>query len=106
VPGARARRRKLPVPEFVEDRDERQRAEERYRIYVYLPGSKDEHGLKVPGGRLVCIASTKRSVEDTLRVLRDEEQITNDSIVGIKDDVERKWLINPMAKGDRKEDAD
>lgn len=35
----------------------------------------------------------------TLRVLRSEEQITDDSRVGIFDRETRRWLINPWAKG-------
>ena len=97
---ARARRRLRAIPSYVEERSEREREEGRYRIYVFKPGSKDRHGLVVPGGRLIHIASTPSHVEECLSTLREEAQITHKSIVGIKDDVERKWLINPLAKGD------
>jgi hypothetical protein len=96
-----ARARSKRPADYEEERSDKEREEGRYRIYVYKPGSKDRHGLAVPGGRLICLTATPANVEATLAVMREEKQITNDSIVGIKDDVERKWLINPLAKGDK-----
>jgi len=98
---ARAKRsRPQQVPEIV--RDERDRVEGRFRIYKLLPGRKRGVGLVVPGGLLVHIASTPSGVEETLIKLREEGQITHNSIVGIKDDVDRRWLINPLGKGDKR----
>jgi len=74
-----------------EHRDARQRDAERYRLYT-LSSS----------GELRCITATGTlaGIGPMLDTIRKEGQLTNDSRVGIKDDVTRKWLINPYARGD------
>lgn len=80
-----------------EHRDERQRQEERYRIYT-LPKGGGSNDLR-------CIATTKtpESLGQTLVWLREEDQITHVSRVGIKDDVEGKWIINPFGLGEEQQ---
>jgi hypothetical protein len=95
---ARAKRPPQPVRE---DRDERTRLEERFRVYVLKPGRHDTGMyIEAEDATLVCVASTGKGLETCLLTLRDESQITHNSIVGIKDDLERRWLVNPFGKGD------
>ena len=90
-------RRKSPPAEIAIVRDERTRQQERYRIYELLTPDK-------PGEELSCIAATPNleGIGITLSQLRKEEQIKHTSRIGILDDVEGTWLINPYAKGARK----
>lgn len=70
---------------------------DRYRIYILVrkPDPRDQQHR------------TQRWLADTsldgiggcLSTLRAEEQITNDDKVGIRDRIERTWLVNPYAVG-------
>ena len=88
------RREREPLEIQEEERDERQRLRERYRIYL-LPRGGGTSDLQ-------CIATTRNKgwIGGTLIRLREEEQITHNSRVGLKDDVTNTWLINPFGKGD------
>lgn len=92
---ARARRKVTRIEE--PERSDRERKAGRFRVYVFEPRQRHLRGIKVPGGDLVHLASTPNGLEACLIKLREEGQISHKSIVGIKDDVERHWLVNPMA---------
>lgn len=71
--------------------------DDRYRIYSV---SRRSVGM---GDVLHDLADTSQDgIGLTLVTLRDEEQITNDTRVGILDRETRQWLVNPWAKGDRR----
>lgn len=71
--------------------------DDRYAIYavaVRLAASlpRDERQ------RRICETS-RDGIGLALVTLREEEQITNDSRVGIFDRLDRVWIVNPWAKG-------
>jgi hypothetical protein len=79
------------VHEITIELDERDRERERYAVYVIRERELVE----------VMATETLDGVGPMLKLLRDEQQIDHDSRIGVRDKVDRMWLINPYAKGAR-----
>jgi hypothetical protein len=77
--------------------DERDREEQRYVLYEIRQNASVD-GLW-DGPFEIAATPTLEGIGRMIDLLREEEQITNDSRVGLLDRVERKWLINPYARG-------
>lgn len=98
---------------------EMERDPESVRYRIYAVGTISRHaerrakservfghpGANIPtirdgrGRRCLC-ATSKDGIGTALVDLREHGEITNDTRVGIRDAVERTWIVNPWAKGD------
>lgn len=96
--GARARATHGNVIELPRrDADPRALALERYRVYALADAThRPDDGLQ-----LLATAPDAQGLGLALITLREEGQITHNTRVGVKDDVLRKWIVNPFAKGDK-----
>lgn len=81
-------------PEPAEHDDAPQGEDDRYAIYVVFLTSR-VHGID----RARLAETSRDGIGTTLCTLREEEQISNDSRVGILDRQERTWIVNPWARG-------
>lgn len=79
------------------ERSERERHDERYRIYSLPRPWAHDHSIRPV---LLATAPDVGGLGQALVTLRGENTITADTRVGIKDDVTRTWIINPWAVGD------
>lgn len=79
----------LVMPEL----DERDREEQRYAAYEVKHLDRSPHEM--------MSTPTLEGVGRMLALLRNEGEITDDTRVGILDRVDRKWIVNPFAKGAR-----
>lgn len=61
------------------------------RIAVYVVNAR--------GGRRRVAKTSEEGIGMTLRVLREEGQITGDDRIGLFDRETREWAINPWARG-------
>jgi hypothetical protein len=82
--------------------DERDREEQRYAVYAIrvsrVPrGNTLEHGEQ--NRRELFATPDPGGIGVGLITLREEGDITDDTRIGILDRVERKWIVNPWAKG-------
>lgn len=85
-----AKERSILAPAIVED-PPREDGSDRYAIYVVSASRAQKR-----------IAETSLSgIGLALVTLRDEDEITHHSRVGIRDRIEGRWIVNPYGVGDR-----
>lgn len=95
------------VADLQEVREDYEGEDSRYAIYVVQPNHPtastvgDALRQAFEGRPRKRIAETSLDgIGLCLQTLRDEDEITDDSRIGIFDRLSRKWLVNPWAKGD------
>lgn len=70
--------------------------ESRYAIYAVDIAAA---GRILPDRKRIAETSLE-GIGLCLQTLREEDEITDDSRVGIFDRLDRRWLVNPWARGD------